>query len=79
MTQREIEALTKRGHRWLHYHKVKGFFNVIYDKDFESGAKSLMQSAGVGKLRPNMLLMGYKSNWKKCSTTELLQYFNIIQ
>lgn len=79
VSQREIENLTKRGHRWLAHHKVKGFFNVVAAKNFESGARSLMQNVGVGKLRPNMLLMGYKSTWKKCSLDELLQYFNVIQ
>lgn len=77
--QREIDALTKRGHRWLAHHKVKGFFNVVGAKDFEAGARSLMQSVGIGKLKPNMLLMGYKSEWKKCDQEDLLKYFNVIQ
>ncbi|KAK6644092.1 hypothetical protein RUM43_000358 [Polyplax serrata] len=76
--QREIDALTKRGHRWLAHHKVKGFFNVVGAKDFEAGARSLMQSVGIGKLKPNMLLMGYKSEWKKCDQEDLLKYFNVI-
>lgn len=78
-SQREHESLTRKGNRWLNTQKIKGFFNIASELDLESGCRSLMQSVGMGKLRPNMLLMGYKSDWAKCDRTELLQYFNIIQ
>jgi solute carrier family 12 sodium/potassium/chloride transporter 2 len=38
-----------------------------------------MEITGLGKLRPNMILMGYKENWKTCNEEELQQYFNVIQ
>lgn len=59
--------------------KIKGFFAAVFDSDLESGARSLMQSVGIGRLRPNMLLMGYKRDWATCPREELLHYFNIIQ
>jgi hypothetical protein len=60
-------------------HKVKAFFNLAEDDNFEAGSWSLMQISGLGKLRPNMVLMGYKNNWKTCDREELKQYFNVIQ
>lgn len=49
--------LTKRANDWFRRHKVKGFYNHVDDADFEIGAKALLQAAGVGKLRPNILLL----------------------
>lgn len=37
------------------------------------------QSVGLGKLRPNMLLLGFKSDWHKASPEEVCDYFRIIQ
>lgn len=47
--------------------------------DLETGAKVLMQSAGIGKLAPNVLMMGYQNNWATCPREDLLSYFNILQ
>ena len=32
--------------------------------DFEVGAKALMSIGGVGKLSPNMVLLGFKRDWR---------------
>ena len=37
------------------------------------------QSIGVGKLRPNTLVIGFKTNWKTCPGEELVDYFYIVQ
>jgi len=39
----------------------------------------LLQSVGLGKLRPNVLLMGFKSNWQTASVDEVADYFAIIK
>lgn len=59
--------------------KIKGFYTLVDDVPFERGAKSLIQAIGVGKLRPNVLMMGYKNDWTSCSPKELVAYFNILQ
>lgn len=33
----------------------------------------------MGKLKPNMLLMGFKNDWESCNHSEVQEYFNIIQ
>jgi len=60
-------------------HKVKAFFNITENDSFEAGCQALMEITGLGKLRPNMILMGYKENWRTCNEEELQQYFNVIQ
>jgi solute carrier family 12 sodium/potassium/chloride transporter 2 len=46
---------------------------------FEMAARTLLQATGIGKMKPNVLMMGYKSNWKNCSTEELADYFTVLQ
>ena len=41
--------------------------------------KKLFQLAGLGKLKPNVVLMGYKANWNKCDRADLKAYFNTLQ
>jgi len=38
-----------------------------------------LQSVGLGKLRPNVLLMGFKSDWQTASQQAVADYFAIIQ
>ncbi|PNF22995.1 hypothetical protein B7P43_G10392 [Cryptotermes secundus] len=77
-SQRVHDALTRKAYHWLIRHKVKAFFNIVEDDSFEAGSQALMQISGLGKLRPNMILMGYKGNWRTCDREELKQYFNVI-
>ena len=39
----------------------------------------MLQSIGLGKLRPNVLLMGFKSDWRNASMQAVADYFAIIQ
>lgn len=48
-------------------------------QNFEEGCISLLKASGIGKLRPNILLMGYKSDWHKCPRDDLEEYFTVLQ
>ena len=41
------------------------------------GAKACMTLAGLGKLSPNMVLMGFKNNWKQ-DLVGLHQYMDVM-
>ncbi|XP_037030333.1 bumetanide-sensitive sodium-(potassium)-chloride cotransporter isoform X2 [Bradysia coprophila] len=77
-TQKHRIYLQHRAADWFQKHKVKGFYSLVDGEDFESGARALMQATGVGKLKPNLLMMGYKLDWKTCPRSELTQYFNTV-
>lgn len=77
-SQKHRIYLQHRAADWFQKHKVKGFYSLIDGEDFESGARALMQATGVGKLKPNLLLMGYKLDWKTCDRSDLTQYFNTV-
>nr|CAD7394128.1 unnamed protein product [Timema cristinae] len=78
VAQRVRNVLTYKAHSWLRTHKIKGFYSHVDEVSFEEGARALMQATGVGKLRPNVLLMGYKGDWRECDREELTSYFYIM-
>lgn len=71
--------MMKEGQKWLNARKVKAFYNIVDGLNMEQGVRALIQASGFGKLTPNILLMGLKTDWKTCPTSELVQYFNILQ
>lgn len=64
---------------WLKTNKMKGFYNVVDGANFQEGATSLLQSSGLGKLKPNILMMGYKQDWATCPAETRNMYFNVMQ
>ena len=44
-----------------------------------AGVTALLECVGVGKMKPNILLMGYKSDWKTSSSDDLQCYFECLQ
>ena len=38
-----------------------------------------LQALGLGKLKPNTLLIGYKSDWIKADPRDVFDYYNVIQ
>jgi len=58
--------------------KIKSFYTEVNTTSIRSGAASLLQSVGLGKLRPNTLLMGFKNNWRSEPAEAVLDYFGIF-
>lgn len=46
---------------------------------FDEGARALMKVSGIGKLKPNILMLGYKSDWQTCDKQQFIDYFEILQ
>ncbi|EDW41250.1 GM24663 [Drosophila sechellia] len=77
-SQKYRTYLQERAANWFRKHRVKGFYALVDGEDFESGTRALMQATGIGKLKPNIILMGYKNDWQTCDHKELDQYFNVM-
>ncbi|XP_016966179.1 bumetanide-sensitive sodium-(potassium)-chloride cotransporter isoform X2 [Drosophila biarmipes] len=77
-SQKYRTYLQERAANWFRKHRVKGFYALVDGEDFESGTRALMQASGIGKLKPNIILMGYKTDWQTCDHKELDQYFNVM-
>uniref|UniRef100_A0A8C3MA57 Solute carrier family 12 member 3 n=1 Tax=Geospiza parvula TaxID=87175 RepID=A0A8C3MA57_GEOPR len=67
------------GHtKWLMKRKIKAFYTDVVAEDLRSGVQMLIQAAGLGKMRPNTLVLGYKRNWRTASPQSLEDYVGIL-
>ncbi|XP_075289690.1 solute carrier family 12 member 3 isoform X2 [Opisthocomus hoazin] len=67
------------GHtKWLRKRKIKAFYTDVVAEDLRSGVQMLIQAAGLGKMRPNILALGYKRNWRTASPQSLEDYVGIL-
>ncbi|XP_055947587.1 solute carrier family 12 member 3-like [Argiope bruennichi] len=78
LTQRVRYSYLRRAEIFLQKRKIKAFYTLLENESFSEGARCLMQCVGVGKLRPNIVFMGYKSNWQESTIEEIQEYFNVI-
>ncbi len=46
---------------------------------FSNGVGTLLQATGIGKMKPNILLLGYQSEWKTSRNSEIDEYFTAIK
>ncbi|CAF4829096.1 unnamed protein product [Pieris macdunnoughi] len=78
INHRTREALTNRAYHWFLKRKIKSFYSVVDGVDLKDGASALIQASGLGKLKPNILLMGFKENWQSCNIDEVADYVEIM-
>ncbi|NXL93147.1 S12A3 protein, partial [Alectura lathami] len=71
--------LASDGHtRWLLKRKIKAFYTDVLAEDLRSGVQMLMQAAGLGKMRPNIVALGYKRDWQAATPQSLEDYVGIL-
>nr|XP_056719000.1 solute carrier family 12 member 3-like [Euleptes europaea] len=63
---------------WMSSRKVRSFYACISTSDLRTGARNLMQVSGLGRLKPNTIVLGYKQNWQSDSPHSLDSYVGII-
>ncbi|XP_047532293.1 bumetanide-sensitive sodium-(potassium)-chloride cotransporter [Vanessa atalanta] len=78
LSYKERAHRTRSGDEWLRGRKVRAFCTGVHGFSFECGARALMQAVGVGRLAPNVLLMGYKADWASAPPADLESYFNVL-
>ncbi|XP_025829550.1 solute carrier family 12 member 2-like [Agrilus planipennis] len=71
-------VLNANAYSWLEKHKIKAFYTHVDGLSFKDGAQSILKSCGIGKLKPNILLMGYKTKWSTCPREDLDMYFDVL-
>lgn len=72
-------ALNTSANQWFRDHRIRGFYALIDGLSLEEGTRALLQVCGIGKLKPNILLMGYKNEWWTCPEDDICQYFDVLQ
>uniref|UniRef100_A0A8D2J872 Solute carrier family 12 member 3 n=1 Tax=Varanus komodoensis TaxID=61221 RepID=A0A8D2J872_VARKO len=71
--------LSSRGHaKWLATRKVKAFCTDVLAEDLRSGVRILMQAAGLGRMKPNVLVIGFKKNWQTAHPRTVEEHVGIL-
>lgn len=78
LSQRVRTAYSRQAYQFLHKRKIKAFYSLVENNSFSEGVRCLMQAVGIGKMKPNVVFMGYKSNWQESTIEEIQEYFNVI-
>uniref|UniRef100_A0A6I8N2S8 Solute carrier family 12 member 3 n=1 Tax=Ornithorhynchus anatinus TaxID=9258 RepID=A0A6I8N2S8_ORNAN len=64
--------------KWLNSRKIRSFYTVISAPTLRAGAQSLMQVSGLGRLKPNVLVLGYKHDWQEEPSGAVEEYVGVI-
>ena len=48
---------------WLAKNHIKGFYSLTRNSSFCDGVRSAIELSGLGKLSPNMMLIGFEEHW----------------
>ncbi|KAE8617794.1 hypothetical protein XENTR_v10009198 [Xenopus tropicalis] len=63
---------------WLTNNKRKAFYAAVAADNFRDGVRTLLQASGLGRLKPNTLVMGFKKDWRQASPVDLANYVGIL-
>ncbi|KAK9958911.1 hypothetical protein ABG768_011009 [Culter alburnus] len=63
---------------WLNKRRIKAFYHNVVADDLRVGVRMLLQSAGLGRMKPNVLVMGFKKNWRKAQPSDVENYVGIL-
>uniref|UniRef100_A0AAQ4QL13 Solute carrier family 12 member 3 n=1 Tax=Gasterosteus aculeatus aculeatus TaxID=481459 RepID=A0AAQ4QL13_GASAC len=72
------EASSERHVTWLNKRKVRSFYRGVVAAELRTGANMLLQGAGLGRIKPNVLLMGFKTNFSSDTPQAAHDYISIL-
>ncbi|XP_036420442.1 solute carrier family 12 member 1 [Colossoma macropomum] len=76
--QQEISMCMEQNQVWLNQQKRKAFYAAVASETFREGAASLLQASGLGRLRPNTLMLGFKRDWRNADTADVEEYVGVL-
>ncbi|XP_061481282.1 solute carrier family 12 member 2 [Rhineura floridana] len=75
---KELSTDLARYQRWLIKNKIKAFYAPVHAEDLRDGAQYLMQAAGLGRMKPNTLVLGFKKDWQSADMNDVDTYINLL-
>uniref|UniRef100_H9GCY6 Solute carrier family 12 member 3 n=1 Tax=Anolis carolinensis TaxID=28377 RepID=H9GCY6_ANOCA len=74
-----VLRLASKGHvKWLTKRKIKAFYTEVLAEDLRAGVQILMQASGLGRMKPNILVLGFKKNWQSAHPQTVEEYVGIL-
>ncbi len=75
---KKMAAMKKTANQWLVENNIKAFFAVTRNAKFSEGVRVAIELSGLGKLSPNMMLIGFNQKWKS-DRDKAQEYFNALK
>ncbi|XP_054163033.1 solute carrier family 12 member 3-like [Oppia nitens] len=63
---------------WIKSERINAFYKLIESEFLSDGIRNQMHSTGVGKFTPNIVMLGYKSDWRSAKDDDLRDYYDVI-
>ncbi|XP_055477104.1 solute carrier family 12 member 3 isoform X3 [Psammomys obesus] len=74
----ELRLIASGHTKWLTKRKIKAFYSDVIAEDLRSGVQILMQASGLGRMKPNILVVGFKKNWQSAHPATVEDYIGIL-
>ncbi|KAF4010718.1 hypothetical protein G4228_002405 [Cervus hanglu yarkandensis] len=74
----ELRLIASGHTKWLNKRKIKAFYSDVLAEDLRSGVQVLMQAAGLGRMKPNILVVGFKKNWQSAQPATVEDYIGML-
>jgi len=78
LTPRQKKIRLDKGIQWLKNSGIKSLYVVIDNIGLDL-ATHIVYSCGHGQFKPNIVMVGYKSDWLNCPYQDLQTYLNIFK
>lgn len=75
---KEMNSGMEKKQAWLTKNQRRAFYAAVAADNFRDGVKSLLQATGLGRLKPNTLVLGFKKDWRNATPVELENYIGVI-
>uniref|UniRef100_A0A5S6QII0 Solute carrier family 12 member 2 n=1 Tax=Trichuris muris TaxID=70415 RepID=A0A5S6QII0_TRIMR len=63
---------------WLKKRHIRAFYYSYLANNLQEGVLALLQLCGMGKLSPNIMIMGFKNDWDTSDYAVIKEYFLLI-
>lgn len=74
----EMNAGMEKNQLWLRKSKRKAFYAAVACDSFREGTESLLQASGLGRMKPNTLMIGFQRSWRTAGTEAVQSYVGIL-
>ncbi|RXN16426.1 solute carrier family 12 member 1 [Labeo rohita] len=74
----DMNAAVQQNQQWLHKQKRKAFYTPVASENLQKGAEALMQASGLGRMKPNTVMLGFKRDWRTSKPQEVQNYVGIL-
>ncbi|KAI7802868.1 solute carrier family 12 member 1 [Triplophysa rosa] len=74
----EINSAVQKNQLWLNKQKRKAFYTAVARESMREGAETLLQASGLGRMKPNTVMLGFKRDWRTSKHQEVQSYVGIL-